>query len=119
MPIANILYKIVHSIFTYRAGDSSTICTCQYIQFKSLTLKIKVKDVEDLDENWQTYLFNMHMCAQIGASRSSRLIAIHNHTFDEEHTNGWMDERTNELMPAPYTIQLHRNSVKTIDSLSS
>ena len=34
---------------------------------------MKVKNVEDLDENWQNTV-NMHMSAKIGASRSSRCL---------------------------------------------
>ena len=37
----------------YTPEGTSALCTCQCIPFKSLTLKLKVNDVDDLEENWQ------------------------------------------------------------------
>ena len=37
----------------YRREGSSALCTCQCIPFESFTLKIKVNDADDLDENRQ------------------------------------------------------------------
>ena len=45
--------SIGYSIFAYRPQASNAFCTCQCIRFESLTLKMKVKDVVDLDENWR------------------------------------------------------------------
>ena len=42
---------------------------------------MKVKDVDDLDDNWQA------TCAKIGASTSSRLFSVHNCTFHDGHKN--------------------------------
>ena len=47
----------------------------------SLTLEIKVMNVEDLDENWLANApCNMHMCAKIGTLRYSRLFIVHKST---------------------------------------
>ena len=55
-----------------------------YILFKSLTLKMKVKDVDDVEDNWQTKVPCQHACAKNGTSRSSHLFTVHNGTFREE-----------------------------------
>ena len=73
-----------------------------------LTFKMNVKDVDDL----RTYLVNMHMCAKIGTSRSSRLFVVHNGTFRE----GRADGRTNTRKYAhtawsDNTVQQRRNGV--------
>ena len=48
----------------------------------NLTLKLKVKDVEDLDEiGRRTYLVDVHTPAKIGSSMFSRLFAVHNRAF--------------------------------------
>ena len=44
---------------------------------------MKVKDVDDFDENYrQTYFVSRHACARIGASRSSLLFPV---TFPDTH----------------------------------
>ena len=62
----------------------------QCTRFQSLVLQIKVKHVEDLNENWRrTYLVTVILCANIYASMSSRFsryIIVHFVT----------DERTDE-----------------------
>ena len=48
-----MLYKTVYSIYATKPEGSSALCTCRCIRFEYLTLEMKVKNVEDLDENWQ------------------------------------------------------------------
>ena len=58
------------------------------MQFESLTLEIEVKDVDDLDENWQGEV--PCQCAYVcknGASKSSHLFAVHNLHFVKDVTN--------------------------------
>ena len=58
---------------------------------------MKVRDIDDLDENLHVNLHvNLHMYAKTGASRSSHLFAGHNHIFREEHTYGRSHAQTNE-----------------------
>ena len=52
----------------------------------------------------RSYLVNVHMFAKNGSSRSSRLIAVLNHTFHEGQINDW----TYDLLAFLH----HRNSVK-------
>ena len=55
------------------------VWTSQYTRFKSLTLKMKVNDVDDLDENWQTNVSYQvpcvcrHLHFSVRDSRRSRL----------------------------------------------
>ena len=54
-----------------------------------LNLKMKVKDVDDVDEiGGRTYFVNAHMFAKIGAARSKRLSVVHNRTFRDRRTHG-------------------------------
>ena len=46
---------------------------------------MKVKEVENFDEGWQVFV-DMHMCAKIGASRSSRFLADHTRKFRDRST---------------------------------
>ena len=64
-------------------------------RLKSLTLKMKVKNVGDFDENWQANLSwqREYVCRNGCFYRSNHLFAVHNRTFREERT----DERTNGL----------------------
>ena len=105
----------------YRPESLSALCTRQCFRIESLTLKMKVKDVDNLE--WKLEdggsLWTC-MCAKIGASRSSRLFAIHNHTFRDrqtygrmERTNEWTNERT-YILPA-YTVQLRKYGVKILE----
>ena len=56
----------------YRPEGSNALCTCQCISFESFTLKMKVKDVDDLDENWQTNVSFQFACmCKNGTSRFS------------------------------------------------
>ena len=64
----------------YRPEGSSALCTCQCIRFELLTLKMKIKDVEDLDENWRMYLKNVNMYVQqlalLGSAICSQYIIV-------------------------------------------
>ena len=44
-----------------------------------LNLNMMVKDIDNLVEknDWQTCFLNLHMCANTGASRSSRLCPVY------------------------------------------
>ena len=66
-------------IITYElSGDSIRV----------LTFKMKVKDVEDLDENIQTnVLASPRMCAKMRASRSSRLFVVPKRTVRSGQTH--------------------------------
>ena len=79
------------------------------------SLKLKVKDIDDLDENWQArYLVKMCMCAKFDASRSSRLFAVHNRTFryrTDARTNERTNARTNEHTACRHALF---NSVETV-----
>ena len=71
---------------------------------------MKVKHVDDLDENWRSNVPCQHTCAQSGTCRSSHLFAVHNHTFHE----GWMDTgqtdiRMNEQSNEHTFATLHRS----------
>ena len=52
----------------------SVLCTCQCIRFESLTLKMKVNDVDDFNDIGR--LVNLHMSAKIGASRFSHFFVV-------------------------------------------
>ena len=59
------------------------IWTSKCTRFESLTLKMKVKVVDNFDENWLVYVHCQHayVCKKNSTSRSSHLFAVHNHTF--------------------------------------
>ena len=48
-------HRIYHGS-TYSSEGLSALCTCQCIPFESLTLKMQVKHVDELYENWQANL---------------------------------------------------------------
>ena len=52
------------------------VWTPQCYPFESLVLKMKFKDVDDFDEDWQLNFVNMHICARFDASRRSRLFLV-------------------------------------------
>ena len=91
-PLDIVAIGIVRSLRIRRGGaykGSSALCTCTFMRFESFTLKMKIKDVEDCDENW--HFTNTHKCAKIGASRFSLMFAVHNRIF----RGGRTDARTN------------------------
>ena len=92
------------------------VCTCHSIRFeylpwngRSSTLRIWMKIGR------RRYLINKH--AQIGASRSKCLFAVHNRTFCYR-TDAWRartNERRNEHMSCRHTPSLrHKNGVKIV-----
>ena len=82
------------SISAYRPEGSSALCTCQCVRFESLTLKMIVKDVADLDENWQMNVACQYACVQklehLGPAVCSQHVIVH--FLKDALTN----ERTNE-----------------------
>ena len=59
-------------------------------EFESLILKMKVKNVEGLDETGRrTYFVNMPAYTKMGASRSSHLFPLHNRRFHYWRTDVW------------------------------
>ena len=82
-------------------------------RFESLTLKMKIKDVEDFDENWQAMVSGQCICVQklallgtafvrstimiwLKIGRHTKLVHIHMYEYF-----------------AAYTVQLRRNGVKS------
>ena len=107
VPIANILYKtILYSIFAYRTESSSVLCTCQCIRLEYLTLKMKVKNVEDSDENWHGTLstcISVQKLLLVGSVVCSWYMIVH-------FVAGRTHERTS-ILPAG----IHRsNAVRTV-----
>ena len=68
---------------------------------------MKVKNTDDLNDNWQVNVYCQHTyCVRISTSRSRRLFALHNCTFHVGCTNERMygtDERTH-ILPANKTL---------------
>ena len=60
----------------------------------------------------RTYLVNVYTCVQIGASRSSRMFAVHKHTFRKGRTNRRTDAGMDVLPARTTPFQHHRNGVK-------
>ena len=73
---------------------------------------MKVKEVENSGENWQADLScQRELCAKIGASRFSRLRAVHNRTYRDART----DERA-DVQPAWISpLHLRWNGLKNTE----
>ena len=101
----NMLVWMPHATFYALAiamfVPSVTVCeiitfTSHCTRFKSLTLQMKVKDVDDLYENWQTTEF----CQHARVLKKWRLYvqlfvrSVHIRTVREGRTDVWTNERT-------------------------
>ena len=76
----------------------------------NLTLKLKVRYVEDLVKNGRRrYPVSVHMCARMGTSRSNRLFVVHSRTF-RRLMDGRTDERTNDIRT--YCLPKYTNYVE-------
>ena len=83
------IVRLCHLLHAYK-HYAFHVRTCQCIRFESLTLKLKVQDVDDLDGNWQ-----VKVC-KICASRSSNLFIIHYHIFRDRCIHVQMNKRTSK-----------------------
>ena len=81
------------------------LCTYQCIRFEFFTLKMIIKDVEELDDSWQVNVPCQR--AYVFKNWSNRLFAVHNRTFHEGRTH----ERTNELTNITWPAGIRRSTV--------
>ena len=58
----------------------------------------------------RTQPVNVHMCANLGSSKSDRLFPLHNRTFSERRTDRWRDGWSRRT--TCNTVQLRRNGVQ-------
>ena len=73
----------------YKDSTAFHVWTCQCIRLESMTLKIEVKDFEDLDENWLANVPCLNACvpnsALLGRAVCTRYILVH--FLKNERTN--------------------------------
>ena len=95
----------------YHRLQGNHVRMSQCTRFESLTLKMKIKYIENLTNiGRRTYLVNVNMCAQIGIYRSNRLFAVHNRKFSEESTNEQLPTRITLFKPNDTDTSLHNNT---------
>ena len=82
--------------------QNNHIWTSQWTRFKYLTFKMKVKYVDDSDENLQANVPCQYACAKIGASMSRHLLTVHNRTFHGGCTDEQRTYRRTNFLPTQH-----------------
>ena len=80
-----VVIDIVHPLSLGRDYKDSANLTLYELANSNLTFKMKVRDIDDVNKNWQVPC--RHACVNIGASRSIRLFIVYNRKFREGCTN--------------------------------